>query len=124
MTEEALLKFVGDSFRSAWPLELLLLFLQDPQRTWHLAELVRESRASAAAVGEGLVELRQAGLAASDPLGGFRFHAASPDREMLARELTDLYSRKPRTIMRAILQAPNDRIQTFADAFRIRKDPE
>jgi hypothetical protein len=40
----------------------------------------------------------------------------------MARALADLYKRKPRAVMRAIFSAPKDRIQTFADAFRMRKD--
>ncbi|HTV30323.1 MAG TPA: hypothetical protein VMF32_21415, partial [Xanthobacteraceae bacterium] len=80
-------------------------------------------RASPSAVAEGLAELRRFGVIASDPHGAFRFAASSAASEQLAVELAELYSRKPRAIMHAILSAPNDRIRTFADAFRLRKDP-
>jgi hypothetical protein len=53
---------------------------------------------------------------------GYRLEPASPDMDDMARALADLYKRKPRAVMRAIFSAPKDRIQTFADAFRMRKD--
>ena len=124
VTEDELLRFVGDTFRSAWPLELLLLLGQDATRTWPVEALVRELRASSATVTEGLVTLRRVGLVDVDEHEGYRFTPASPEAEQLARDLTDFYSRKPRAIMHAILLAPNERIQTFADAFRLRKDRE
>jgi DNA-binding IclR family transcriptional regulator len=123
LTEQELLAFVGGTFRSIWPLELLLLLRQEPRRPWQQDELVRELRASASAVSQGLVELRRIGLVSVDPHEGHSFAAGSAISEQTVAQLIDLYSRKPRAIMQAILSAPNDRIQTFADAFRLRKDP-
>ena len=84
---------------------------------------MRELRASASTASEGLAELRRIGLVAVDPQGAYSFAAATPALEQLATELSELYSLKPRAVMHAILSAPSDRIRTFADAFRIRKDP-
>jgi len=123
LTEQELLEFVGGTFRSIWPLELLLLLRQEPDRPWQQEQLVRELRASASAVSQGLVELRRIGLVSVDLHGGHSFAAGSVISEQTVARLIDLYSRKPRAIMQAILSAPNDRIQTFADAFRLRKDP-
>jgi hypothetical protein len=122
VTEEAALQFVADSFRSAWPLELLLVLRQEPLNPWDLDALVRELRASTAAVSEGLVALRRVGFVGTDAEGRYCYAPRSPEQDALAAELASLYNRKPRAIMRVILSAPNDRIQTFADAFRLRKD--
>jgi hypothetical protein len=40
----------------------------------------------------------------------------------MAGEVIALYNQKPRAVLRAIFSAPSDRIQNFADAFRLRKD--
>jgi DNA-binding IclR family transcriptional regulator len=122
VTEQALLAIVSNSFRSVWPLELLLLLRQEPQRAWRIGALVQDLRGSVSAVSEALAALRNLGLVSIDPQGSYHFEAASADLEELARELSDLYNRKPRAVMRAILAAPNSQIQTFADAFRLRKD--
>jgi len=55
-------------------------------------------------------------------IGPWRFLPVSDQQAALARELIDLYKSKPRSVARAIFAAPADRIQTFADAFRLRKD--
>jgi DNA-binding IclR family transcriptional regulator len=122
VTEEALLAIVSNSFRSVWPLELLVLLRHEPRRTWSVGALVQDLRASVSAVSEGLAALRKLGLVSIDPQGSYQFEAGSAELEELAHELSELYSRKPRAVMRAILAAPNNQIQTFADAFRLRKD--
>jgi hypothetical protein len=33
-----------------------------------------------------------------------------------------VYAERPSAVVKAILSAPNDKIQSFADAFRLRKD--
>ena len=121
MTEEELLAVVSNTFRTVWPFELLLLLRQEPRRAWLVEVLVRDLRASATAVNESLVVLRRLGVIGVDPHGAYLFAPASADLDELTRELSDLYTRKPRAIMRAILAAPNDKVQTFADAFRLRK---
>lgn len=123
VTEQELLDFIANNFRSAWSLELLLMIRQKPQQAWRMDDLVRELRAGRSAVTEGLAELRRIGVVASDSQGAYRFAANSTAAEQLAAELAELYSRKPRAIMQAILSAPNARIRTFANAFRLRKDP-
>lgn len=123
LTEQELLTFVGDTFRSAWPLELLLLLRQEPRHAWLIADLVRELRASVSTVNEGLAGLRRIGLVVVDQQGAYSLAATTPALEHLATELSELYGLKPRAVTHAILSAPNDRIRTFADAFRIRKDP-
>lgn len=123
MTEEALLDFVSKSFRSVWPMELLSVLTQEPRQAWQADALSRELRATRSVVAQGLAALQVVGLVAPDAEQAYRFDPASPELAVLAAELTDLYSRKPRAVMRAIFSAPKGRIQTFADAFRLRTDP-
>ena len=122
MTEARILEFVGKAFNSIWPLELLLVLCQENRGGWRVKALVRELRANTEVVTQGLEGLAAAGFVAVDSDQGYRLEAASPEMDDMARALADLYKRKPRAVMRAIFSAPKDRIQTFADAFRMRKD--
>jgi hypothetical protein len=122
VNEAAILDFVSKRFQSVWPIELLLVMSQEANQGWQVATLARELRASVAAVSQGLVALQAIGFVAADTERTYRFKPASDALAELARELIELYGRKPRTVIRAIFAPPNDRIQTFADAFRLRKD--
>lgn len=122
MTEARILGFVGKAFNSIWPLELLLVLCQENRDRWQVKALIRELRANTEVVTQGLEALTTAGFVAVDSDQGYRLEPASPDMDDMARALADLYKRKPRAVMRAIFSAPKDKIQTFADAFRMRKD--
>ena len=124
MTEQAVLDFVGQSFRSVWPLELLLILFQEPKTSWQVDALAREVRATSSVVVQGLAALEAVKFVALNAEGGYRFQPATPEQADMARALIDLYNQKPRAVMRTIFSAPSDRIQTFADAFRLRKNKD
>ena len=121
MTEQSVLEFVACSFRSVWPLELLLALHQEPRNAWQIETLARELRASIPVVTQGLEALQEIGLVSVDARRLYRFDPVSPELADMAHEVVALYNQKPRAILRAIFAAPSDRIQTFADAFRLRK---
>ena len=122
VSEEEVLRFVGNAFRSIWPMELLLVLSQEPHRGRQINALARELRGNSRVVMQGLDALVAIQLVTTGRDQAYRFQPASAELAELARELVDLYNRKPRAVMRAIFSAPADRIQTFADAFRLRKD--
>jgi hypothetical protein len=123
LVEQTVLEFVGQTFRSIWPVELLLTLYQRPDQRWPFDTLVGEIRASRSIVHDALQSLLAAGFIVIDPDGLYRYQPDSPEREDMARAVIDLYNRKPRAVMRSIFPAPRDRIRTFTDAFRLRKDP-
>jgi hypothetical protein len=51
----------------------------------------------------------------------YRFQPASPELTEMIEALVELYARKPVAVVRAIITAPNNKIQTFADAFRFKQ---
>lgn len=120
MNEDDVLAFVRATIRSVWTLEILVLMYQDQQHAWQVAELAAALRANSRVAQEGLAVLEAAGLVRGDPSDGYRCHPASAPLENAAREVVDLYSRKPVAVVKTILTAPTDKIQTFADAFRFR----
>ena len=122
VTEESVLEFVGKAFRSVWPLELLLILFQEPAADWDVESLAREVRANPSVVMQGLAALEAARFVAVNADGRYLFQPGTPELTELATAVVNLYNEKPRAVMRAIFSAPSDRIQTFADAFRLRKD--
>jgi hypothetical protein len=105
VTEEDLLAFIATSIGSVWALELLLLLKREPSRVWNADALVRELRSSPIVIDEALQRLRTAGLIAQDSPDAYRFHAASPQLDLLASQLEKVYATKPTTVINAIVTA-------------------
>lgn len=114
--------FIRDFIRSVWDLELLLLLRRTASRGWEPDELVRELRSSPLLVAEALLVLGRAGLVIQEKPGSHRYQAASPALDEMVQQLEIAYARTPAAVTRAIWAAPNTKIQTFADAFRLKKD--
>lgn len=121
MIERELLDFIHTSIRSVWTLELLLCVRRSPNKVWRRDELVRDMRASDLIVTEGLSALTTAGLVRPEA-GGYRYAPASAALARLVDELEGLYRDRPVTVTNAIVSAPNERLRTFADAFRFKRD--
>jgi hypothetical protein len=117
-----LVAFVRASIRSVWALELLLLLRRDSDRAWTVASLVQEMRASTPLVAEGLATFEAAGLIRREEGGdeSFVYAPATPALAQLAEQLERAYRERPVALVRTILSSPNDKLQSFADAFRFR----
>lgn len=120
--ENELDEFIQSSFKSVWSLELLLFLKRHTGRSWSTDELVRELRGSDPVVAQSLAALQAAGLVVEDAEGSAQFAPASPELAELADQVERTYREKPNTVRRLILAAPNEKLHTLADAFRLRKD--
>ena len=116
------LELVRTSIRSVWRLELLLLMWRSSPARWSAADLVRELRASDEIVSDGLASLQAAGLVTREGERTFRYSPAAPELDCVVQELARVYRDRPTAVRKAIFENPNEKLQTFADAFRIRKD--
>lgn len=84
-------------------------------------ELVRELQSSQGAVDDILALFKQNGLVVE--AGDGRVHyQASPDLDRAAAALEQAYAERPLAVIREIVTAPNDRLKTFADAFKLKRD--
>jgi hypothetical protein len=54
--------------------------------------------------------------------GSFRYAPASAELDRIVGELEKVYAERPTTVVKAIMAAPSEKLQIFADAFRIKKD--
>lgn len=118
--DDEVLTLIRRSIRSIWTLELLLLLRRDRAREWRESDLVRELRGSTATVRNSLAELGAAGLTGVRPDGTVYVPCGGALDEVAGR-LALAYEQTPAAVIKAIVTAPDDRIQTFADAFRLFK---
>jgi hypothetical protein len=92
---------------------------QRSPRTYPPAELVRELRAADSLIETCLQQLRAAGLAAPDDRGAWSYAPSTPALGALCEALADAYRQRPFAVINAIVATPNERLKSFADAFRI-----
>lgn len=120
--DDDVLEFSRAYIRSVWALELLLFLRQRADTSWSPEDLVRELRSSESVVSESLASLMAAGLVVAEKAGAYRYMAASPEIDRLAGQLARVHQERPIAVAKAILSTPNDKLKTFANAFKFTKD--
>ena len=120
MLDDDLQTFIGGSIRSVWALELLLLLRRTPDRVWTPEAAARELRANERLVTDQFAGLQTAGLIACDV--GCRYAPAAPALDALCAQLETAYRERSGQVIKAIMAGPNDKLQIFANAFRLRED--
>lgn len=115
-------RFISNTFRSVWALELLCFLRQGANQAHSHEEMVAGLRGSDLVVSQSLESLVAAGLVAAEERGAARYLPATPDLDILARKTEALYRTSPDLVRRLIVSSANPSITAFADAFRLRKD--
>ncbi len=85
--------------------------------------MARELRGTETLVSKCAPQLEAAGLIASEQ-GFYRFAPASPALQELCALLEIEYRERPVAVVDAIVSTPNDRLTSFADAFRFKEKDE
>jgi hypothetical protein len=119
--EADILDFVRNSIGSVWALELLRVVGGRPERAWQTDELVRELRSSPAAVAGAALLLERAGLLARDGEQRCRYQPASPELDHIGDLVREVYDAKPATVIGAIFEMPDEKLRTFAQAFKFKE---
>ena len=122
MFQPDLQNFIRRTIRSVWALEVLLALRREAQRTWSAQELNAELRSRLGLITEILAGLQQSGLVREERPGAYRYAPASGDLDNLSAQLEEAYATRPFLVLETILSATDSRIQTFADAFKVKKD--
>jgi hypothetical protein len=120
--DDDLREFLRHSLRSVWNIELLLWLSRHADRSWLPVDLVREMRASDLVVSQGLSGLQQAGLIQQEVDGMYRYAPASQQLDQLVQQLERVYRERPSVVTRALFSSPMDKLATFSDAFRLKKE--
>jgi len=118
--EEAVFRFLSGSIRSVWALELLVLLRRGRARSWDPDGLVRELRGSQFVVSEAIHNLKHAGLVAQDAEGLTRYQPATAELDDICDAIEALYAAKPMAVIKAIANAPNEKLRIFSDAFKLK----
>ena len=128
-------QLITEHVDSVMQLEVLLLLAgQGGQaaRGWTAAELAQQLRVDPAWVdttlrglaATGLVTLTDSGASGAAAAAAPEFRYAPRNAELAAtvNELADAYAHRRVTVIGLIFAKPTDKIRSFADAFRLRKD--
>jgi hypothetical protein len=119
---EPVLRFIRSSIKSVWTLELLLVMRRAAGRAWTIDEITNEMRSNRTLVSDIVTALIKDGLIEEQASGVFRYRPANAELDELVQQLDRLYAERPLALIKEIVSAPNERIQTFADAFKLKKD--
>ena len=116
-------QFIIDHIDSVMQLEVLLLIASQPQRAWAVKDVADLLRIDPTWVDSQLRAMAAGGLVAQqpDPVA-FRFEPRSAELSQAVDELAKTYADRRVTVIGLIFAKPLDKIRSFADAFRIRKD--
>lgn len=118
-SDEDATAFARTAIGSVSALELLILLRHERHRRYRVAELVRELRSSELAIGQALDHLIKSGLVAGTPDGGYHYQQGSASLDAICERVEAVYARKPVSLIRALLDAPEEKLRQLADAFRI-----
>ena len=121
MIPDNVILFLRNFVKTTWALDLLLLMRQTQGRAWTLDELITHLRSARSIIDDALKVFVNLKLVAEEVPGAYRYMSSS-DLEPIVNELVRLYTERPLAIIREIVSAPNDKIQSFVDAFRLKKD--
>ena len=122
MIPEHLRAFLRATIKSVWALDLLVLLQEAPGRAWTVASLNDRLRASTSLVEEILGSFIRQGLVTQESDGTYRYAPGSAETAGLASELARLYAQRPVAVIKEIMSAPNEKLHSFVDAFRLKKD--
>ncbi len=116
--------FLEERIHSVAQLELLLLLKSDPGKAWAAPDASRTLAVPLEMAATHLSELQVAGLlsASGGSQPSFRYQPASSDLEHLVESLATVYQERRVSVITLIYSKPVDKVRTFADAFRFRKD--
>jgi predicted ArsR family transcriptional regulator len=117
-------RFIAEHLGSIVQLELLLLLAADAGKPWSAEEAAKALYVSPEATLGFLEQMRTQGLCqveSGDPMR-YRFAPARPEHEQLTRDLAAVYKERRLTIINLIYASPVQKFQSFADAFRLRKN--
>jgi DNA-binding HxlR family transcriptional regulator len=118
-------QFITEHIRSVVVLEILLLMHAGPTRKWTVAELSRELRISPQWTAREFTDLARRGLIRRCEENTVCYtYGATGTIDQTISALANAYAHRRVSVISMIFAKPNDAIQSFADAFRLRKDQQ
>ena len=103
--------------------ELLMVLRGTREDSFTLPQLAEKMRKPAPIVEQCLESLTRGGLAAQLSDGTYRYAAREERLDRTAEAVVRLYNERPVTLVRLLYERPPTAVNTFADAFKLRKEP-
>ena len=120
---EELRSFIQDTIPSVDAAELLVLLAAHSERAYRINEAIDAMRPTALtepAARRYLLHFHARGLVSSAD-EAFRYEPANPELDPMVRSLMRVFNERPVTLVRLIYAPKDEKIRSFADAFRIKK---
>jgi hypothetical protein len=119
---DAFCRFLQATIPSVEAAELLLALARSPQTWWEPGDAAKASGASLAPADAGKIaeHLAARGLLEAAPDKRVRFQPANEELAAFVQTLAQAYKERPVTLIRVIYALRDSKIQSFAEAFRIR----
>jgi hypothetical protein len=123
--DDRLQRFIVENIASVAQLEVLLLLKQHPDRAWNAEDVARALYTGPTLIAAELADWAARGLlvAQSEQPGHYRYAPRSQELVETVNDLAEAYKERRVAVITSIYSKPVDKIRTFADAFRIRKEP-
>lgn len=122
---EAVGHFLDANVETVEQLEILRLLGENPHKEWGIADLGREVQATPQAMAAHLTALEGRGLLLTLTRGTecfCRYGPRTPELEGRLAQLLQVYRERPVTTINRVYARAKSALQSFADAFRIRKE--
>ena len=117
-------QFIDRNIESIVQLEMLLLLRQDPNRGWDADQIAKSLYIPAEMSGALIADLSRRGfvkpLAAAE--AKYSYQPADAEADLLIGQLAKFYEERRVAVVSLIYSKPVNKVQTFADAFRLRKE--
>jgi hypothetical protein len=117
-------QFIGQNIESLAQLELLLLLRQDSGRSWSCFDLARQMYITPDVCSGIIADLERRGFVLRDAAdsGLIRYRSGGAEVDALIDQLAALYHQRRVAVITLIYSKPMKKVQTFADAFRLRRE--
>jgi hypothetical protein len=116
--------FIRDHVPDVDASELLLFLAREPGRRYDLADLIAALRPTViteAVARKHLALFQERGLVVSTSANTYEYAPDTPQLDALVNALGKVYRERPVTMVRMIYDLKDEKIRSFADAFRIKK---
>jgi hypothetical protein len=120
VSDERTFAFVRSVLKSVWDLELLLLLHRSGDAIWTSEAIVRELRGSEGVVSIAIESLKGARLIGTVSPNTYRYEPATDELHYFVTSISRIYADRPMAVIKAITEAPNDKLRAFSDAFKLR----
>ena len=115
-------QFLARYIRSVEQLEVLLLLQDQPNRSWSAGDVYSVIRSSEGSIAGRLEAFAKEGFLTHEHDGRYRFSPQNTDLRSAVEQTASAYKTWRIRVVEAIFAPPSDPVQSFADAFKLRKD--